>query len=825
MTIQELKINTQAFLPALYIENIFSYEARRIAKLSLDILLIIGAFLILLLNSFYVSPLAGVPRYEALVILAKYSHLIYGTLALLLAMRIFIGMLEAFHYFYYFKGVPFSLKERTLAEEDVLTYEAAEFVAQAQKTDLILHLFEYSYGRWLLMRLGLTAEDIALFLKNKKESVFLEDLVFPDEKHISFRSIALAVYHTDQEFSAFLFRHGISEGDYDAVLRWQERMLLTDKKKHRWWSRENLGKVPGIGKAWAYGATYTLEKYATPFAGDGIIEESENVVPEADDLERVLARSRQANALLVAEDESAALNVLRRFAERIYNGTVSLQLESKRMMLLNIDILTALKSDKAAMERELITILQESAAAGNILLVIDDLPYLVTTMQQTGINILELLEPYLSSTALQIVAVSASDLFHDVLEPHQKSIQAFEKITVHTEHYLAKFAPFEDEAMRLEGHYRIFFTYPAIAAAVGAAEKYFGNAFVADKVFDILNEAAVQASTQTDAQIDKSDVLRLVESKTGIPLGEVKAEEKNKLLNLEEILHKRIVGQNEAVRLIAGAMRRSRAGLSNPNRPLGSFLFLGPTGVGKTEMTKALAEAFFDNAGSIMRLDMSEFSAPDALTRLIGSYEQGISGVLSSMLREKQYGVLLLDEFEKSAQEVRDLFLQILDEGVFSDMSGKKVNARNIIIIATSNAGSDLIWDAVKAGEDLINNKDKIVNSIIHAGVFRPELLNRFDEIIMFHPLREQELREVAKRMLSALEARLARQGMKLVINDTLINFLVLHGSDPKFGARPIARAIQEHVEALIASKIIEGALTAGAVIELTEADMQTAVK
>src|SRR6185369_14450897 len=199
------------------------------------------------------------------------------------------------------------------------------------------------------------------------------------------------------------------------------------------------------------------------------------------------------------------------------------------------------------------------------------------------------------------------------------------------------------------------------------------------------------------------------------------------------------------------AVRRARSGIASPNRPLSSFLFLGPTGVGKTETTKALAEVFFGNDAHIERLDMSEYSSPDSTSKLIGSFESNHTGVLSSMLREHPYGVLLLDEFEKTTKEVMNLFLQILDEGFFSDMSGKKINARNLIIIATSNAGSDLIWDATKRGEDVAQAKDKIVDSIIEQGIFKPELLNRFDGVIVFHPLGDADLRRITELMLEKL--------------------------------------------------------------------------
>jgi len=278
---------------------------------------------------------------------------------------------------------------------------------------------------------------------------------------------------------------------------------------------------------------------------------------------------------------------------------------------------------------------------------------------------------------------------------------------------------------------------------------------------------------------------------------------------------------NEAILAIGSSLRRARSGIESANKPLGSFLFLGPTGVGKTETAKALSEVFFDSDKKIIRLDMSEYSGGDSLSRLLGSFETGKQGVLTSLLRENQYGVLLLDEFEKANGEVHNLFLQILDEGVFSDMVGKKVNARNLIIIATSNAGSSTIWDYVKESKSLAENKQKIIDEIIHDGLFKPELINRFDGVILFHPLSESDLKQVATIMLKKLAKRLEEKSLELVITDELVDYLVQKGSDPTFGARPINRAIQDNVEEIVARKLISGEAQPGSKIIIIREELE----
>ncbi len=269
-------------------------------------------------------------------------------------------------------------------------------------------------------------------------------------------------------------------------------------------------------------------------------------------------------------------------------------------------------------------------------------------------------------------------------------------------------------------------------------------------------------------------------------------------------------------------MRKARSGIENPNRPLGSFLFLGPTGVGKTETTKALAEVFFGSSENINRLDMSEYSGFDSLDKLIGSFDAGKPGILSSIIREHPYGVLLLDEFEKTTKEVMNLFLQILDEGFFSDGLGKRVMARNLVIIATSNAGSSLIWEAMQSGEDLSKSKEKIIDNIISQKIYTPELLNRFDGVVLFHPLSKNDLVKIAEISLRKLESRLAERGIDLDVNDELIDFVASKGDDPKFGARPINRAISEEVEQVIAKKMISGEVSRGSKVVLSKSDFTT---
>ena len=305
------------------------------------------------------------------------------------------------------------------------------------------------------------------------------------------------------------------------------------------------------------------------------------------------------------------------------------------------------------------------------------------------------------------------------------------------------------------------------------------------------------------------------------PLGEIKVAEQEKLLKLEEFMHRRVVGQDEAIMAIADAIRRARSGIKNPSRPIGTFLFLGPTGVGKTESAKALAEVYFGNEDAMARFDMTEYQNEEDIEKLIGSQRRNEPGILTSKMRSSPYSVILLDEFEKSHDKVKNLFLQILDEGFFSDFLGQKINMRNTIIIATSNAGAQLIWDMVGKNIDPSTMEREIIEHIQKEKVMSPELLNRFDAVVVFQPLGESARLEIARLMLLRLASRLKKQNMVLEITDDMALAVAKGGYDPAFGARPMQRFIQDKIEKIISEKIIKGEIKPGSEFSLSSGDLK----
>ena len=459
----------------------------------------------------------------------------------------------------------------------------------------------------------------------------------------------------------------------------------------------------------------------------------------------------------------------------------------------------------------LLKLATEAVRAGNVIVAVDNFPRLAAALGRAGSSLSTLLDSYLAGRALTMIGLTDEPSYHSTLEPDATLMNRFEVITIESPAMAGLLPALSAEVLALEAKTGLWFTYQAVEAVIDNAEMFFGEGTLLAESADLLDELTGYLLKRNIKTVTKEAVLDFIRQKTNIPVGEVRAEERDQLLNLENTLSRRVIGQELAIRGVAGALRRARAATRNTSRPIGTFLFLGPTGVGKTETAKALSAALFGREDALLRLDMSEFSSPGSLERLIGSFATGQAGILSQLVREQPYGVLLLDEFEKTHSEVQNLFLQILDEGFFSDMRGRRVNLRSLAIIATSNAGADLIWEIIGRGEDLGAKEKAIIDTLISHGTFRPELLNRFDATVLFKPLGAPELRKIAELMLTKLANRLkSKQGIKLELTPTLIEQVAVLGANQQFGARPMQRFIQETVEQLVADGLIAGQIKTG---------------
>jgi ATP-dependent Clp protease ATP-binding subunit ClpC len=577
----------------------------------------------------------------------------------------------------------------------------------------------------------------------------------------------------------------------------------------------------GLGRELSTGVPYELERFSYPLSAHDIVfdqtADTINHLQIIQKIEAVLARNRAANILLIGEGSTSGLDILAAVQSRIGKGAGLNALAGLEFFVLDYKQLLAAYPEKQALEHELYTILEQAADAGTYVIVIPELSHFIAEAALFDVDIPELLSVYLAIPTLHCIGIDTPHNYHTDLHPLDSFVRRFEEILLESSTVSDTIKILEPIALRQEMRRGVLFTYSALCSIAENADRYLTTSVMPERAIDLIHEIAHTAQKKGVVIIKSELVDAMVAEKTGMPVGPISLTEQNRLLHLEDILHERVIGQDKAVSAIARTMRRARVDITRADKPIGSFLFLGGTGVGKTETAKALAHTFFDSEANMIRFDMSEYSGDHTLGYLIGD-ENG-TGALTDKLQEHPYSVVLLDEFEKAAESIHDLFLQILDEGYFTSTDGRRINARNTIIVATSNAGSDLIRKTTSIRAGLPNLDSDIINHIIETRVFKPELINRFDSTIIFEPLEKDELTSVAKLLVGNLTKRVMDQGYHLIVTPALLTTLVEKGYDPKSGGRGINRVLQDVLEEKIAKKIISGEVRTGGYLNLDVTD------
>jgi ATP-dependent Clp protease ATP-binding subunit ClpA len=798
MNFYELKRKDSEVYAGILVERVLRKNTRKRIRSALFYGMVTAFFFVILALIGNAGNLGENAFFSALVSLTYFFRSVF---VLLFSLWFAMYLIELMYLSYYFKD--------TKIDFDVLS-----LVNTLDPKDITKSFLETEIGQYALVRLGITKGEVKRFYETRTDFVTAAEyeIVENDDDRVSFAEFGFSLVHFDSDFSKLLKTKGITARDFHEVLEWITRINNRVRDESRWWTRESLARIPSIGKGWAFGQTYHLDRFGHTIYKDTAFyhlgDKWRLYTKTINDIENILVKDRGANVMLTSREAEIGLEAVASLGKEIIRGTVLPELENKRLYVLDINLLVSTFEDKSAFEIMLQKILYQSASAGNIILAIPNFSDFVENAKNLGTDVKDLLNEVMSSTRLQIIAISNTRGFHEVLETDLDLMRNFEKIVLEDLDEKSAIEFIEDEAQILESREKIIFTYQALKRIVESADRYFSESSISDKATDILNEVATYCLAKKLTFITDECVAEVVEAKTGVPLGVLSKSEKEKLSNIEMLLKRRVVGQDRALESISEALKRARLGVANPKRPLGSFLFIGPTGVGKTETSKALANVFFGEDEDMIRIDMSEFSDDAALTRLIGDRDN--PGILSSKIREKQYGVLLVDEFEKAHPEVHNLFLQVLDEGFFSDGIGEKVNTRNLIIIATSNAGSDLMYRAMEKNINLQSIKEKVIGYLVKEKLFRPEFLNRFDEVILFNSLPPKVLQTIASLMINKLNKRLEDKGVDVKVTDDLTDYLVQKGQDLRFGAREINRVIQKDIEAEIADALISGDIDKG---------------
>ncbi|MCM0582100.1 ATP-dependent Clp protease ATP-binding subunit [Weissella diestrammenae] len=634
--------------------------------------------------------------------------------------------------------------------------------------------------------------------------------------------------------------------------------------------------------------TPTLDSLARDLTEQARENKMDPVIGRSAEVKRViqiLSRRTKNNPVLIGEPGVGKTAIAEGLAQKIIAGDVPNDLANKRLMMLDMGALVAGTKYRGEFEDRLKKIIEEIYVDGQVVLFIDELHTLIGAGGAEGaIDASNILKPALARGELQTIGATTLDEYQKYIETDSALERRFAQVQVNEPNEADAIEILKGLKPRYEQHHQVSISDDAIIEAVKLSVRYISDRFLPDKAIDIMDETAAkvridrtghqtpiakieqklnalrdekdQAIEKLDfelaAQLRKKemaqkkrldkfqtqqamdakyelevtaeDIAEVVSEQTGIPLTQMEKSEQARLLNLEHVLHERVVGQDEAISAIARSIRRARSGLKDPNRPIGTFMFLGPTGVGKTELAKALAAAMFGSEDNMIRVDMSEYMEAYSTSRLIGSapgyvgYDEG--GQLTEKVRRNPYSVLLLDEAEKAHPDVYNLMLQVFDDGYLTDSKGRKVDFRNTIIIMTSNLGATRLRDEKSVGFGANNNVDDYdkMNAVVRKTLkeaFRPEFINRIDEVVVFRALNKQELHQIVKIMATAMLKRVAEQGFTVKITAAAIDLVAEAGFDPEYGARPIRRALQQKVEDRLSEELLAGKITMNDIVTI----------
>jgi ATP-dependent Clp protease ATP-binding subunit ClpC len=643
------------------------------------------------------------------------------------------------------------------------------------------------------------------------------------KEKIGIGEILLAQAEIDPTLKKALLDSNLNRDDIGNLAWWFDHIEKKAEKAKEFWRYENLLELGSIAKDWAAGYTITLDDFSIDWSKVTRESRSREMIgheKEISQMERILSREETKNVLLIGDPGAGRMKIVQELAKRITSNLSAPQVNSKRVV--GLDMVSILAKSKSLDEAEeiLTRIFDEAISAGNIILVIDDFHNFIGQTSQLGlIDISGLISSYLTLPNFRLIAVTNFPGFHRFIEPNP-ILNLFEKVEVEEISDQETILALTNFVFNFESKYKTFISYQALRDIVKYSSRYLAQIPFPKKAIDLLDEIVVYVVRYTKSNIVLSEhVARVVSDKTQIPVGEVALKEKEILLNLESLLHTRIIDQEEGIEEISTALRRARSDITVRKGPMGCFLFLGPTGVGKTETAKALADIYFGSESKMIRLDMSEFQAVKDISRLIGSSEE--EGLLTTKVRENPFSLVLLDEIEKAHPNILNLFLQVLDEGNLTDGLGRKVSFLDTIIIATSNAGYKVILEALKEKTDWYKLRIKLLDFLFKEGVFRPEFINRFDSVVIFKPLSQENLLGIAELLLQKLKKNLKGKEIDFTITPELKKRIVEFGYDPIFGARQMRRVVQEKVENILAKAILSDEIKKGDIVEIEPKDFK----
>jgi len=585
------------------------------------------------------------------------------------------------------------------------------------------------------------------------------------------------------------------------TIKWLNKQRVWSKTPFLWDKEYEIRPMGGVNRAWTGIPTPILDKFSSDLTARAQKHEQAEIIGKkepVDQIIKVLSRKKQNNVLIVGEPGSGKTTLVKGIAQEIVRGVKAKSLSFKRLVMLNTAKLAA-GANSGELNDRITKIIEEITAAENIVLFIDEVHNLASLNQdlpETS-DLFIALEPPLSEGAFQFIGTTSTENFKKYIEPNEAFARLFEAVELVEPNVVKTLETLQYVAWELERSEKVTITNVALKKIITLADQFIHDRVFPDKAVNLLDELVAIVKTQDKNLATSVDVEKLVSKKTKIPLTKLTKKEAESLLNLEKKLHLKVIGQDEAITAVADAIRRARTKLKDPDKPIASFLFAGPTGVGKTETAKTLAEEFFGSEKVMIRLDMSEYQNLDSLNRLIGAPPgkggADAGGQLTEAVRHQPYTLVLLDEIEKAHPKILNLFLQVLDDGRLTDSQGRTVDFNSTIIITTTNVGT----------RELISGKGDAKKEI--EAHFPPEFLNRFTGVIVFKSLNQKEIEAITKLKLSQLKNELLKQGVKIDFTQDVIKKIAKLGFSTKWGGRQVDRVIQEKIANQLAKKILKG--------------------
>ena len=675
------------------------------------------------------------------------------------------------------------------------------FKIKSEKLEPLTVIFDSTAGLFVLSRININSAELLQNANMKK-------ITFAKESFESFEEVITYLIKNNVWKDEFFNRKEITPEDLILAAGWWDRKQSEETS----FDEPYFGR-PGIALELTFGYTPVLNQFSVDLSlpqsfSHRLIGRGQIVSR----MERVLTAG--SSVLLMGQPGVGKKTVVLEFARRAASGELGREMAYKRVLEFDYNALLSNATDVNKKKTELAEILAEASSAGNIILMFRDIQRLINP-EVEGYDFTDVIEGHLEKRALKIIAVSTNTEYERFIAGNLRIRKYLEKVEVTP--------PTKDEAMQIlidaakrwELLTGLLITVSSLRHILDESDRYITEVPFPEKALELLDAVISLKEQQGGGILVIDDVNIVLAEKTGISFARLTGEEKKRLEKIEDIIHERLIDQDIAISLIGKTLRAKTVGVVKEDRPLGSFLFLGPTGVGKTETAKVLAKVYYGASENILRFDMAEYSGREGLERLIGSVSKNLPGALTTAIKNKPASLLLLDEIEKATKEIYNLFLSLLDEGIITDAFGKKIVCRHLFVIGTSNAGAEFVRQLVNRGISGEELQKSVVNHVLEKEIFSPEFLNRFDGVVVYEPLKPDDLVKIAHLMLLELAENLKKKNITLTLTDDTAQKLAKDGYDPAFGARPMKRILNIVLGDLIGRAILKGEINEGDKIKL----------